>query len=172
MFYKYITDIAYITESGRKKNKQTRIWVSPKRKKGEVLALFWHFCESMAIASVYPSEIPTQLPGTITHPPALGDPASGSTCPNSSFSSCLSLTVAFPWLSLTLICSLLWNLASSSSSLVGNLARKFFVWVSHQNRQKNPLTGAHPYPHPQNECPPLCHIINKNFIDSFSEKHR
>ena len=42
MFYKYITDITYITESGRKKNKQPQTWVSPKCKKGKVWALFWH----------------------------------------------------------------------------------------------------------------------------------
>ena len=36
MFYKYTADITYITESGRKKNKQEQSWVSPKRKKGEV----------------------------------------------------------------------------------------------------------------------------------------
>ena len=39
MFYKYTIDITYITGSGRKKNKQERTWVvSPKFKKGEVLA--------------------------------------------------------------------------------------------------------------------------------------
>ena len=55
MFYKYITDITYITESVRKKNKQAWIWVSSKRKK-EVFALFWH---SVAIASMYLNEILT-----------------------------------------------------------------------------------------------------------------
>ena len=104
MFYKYTTDIRYITESRRKKNKQERIWVGPKRKKGEVLVLFWH---SVAIAGMYPKEIPTQLPGTLTHSLALADLASGSTSPNSR----LSLTVAFPWLSLTPICSLLRDVA-------------------------------------------------------------
>ena len=48
VFDKYTIDMRYITESGRK-NKQARTWVIPKRKKGEVLALFWH---SVAIASV------------------------------------------------------------------------------------------------------------------------
>ena len=42
-------------------------------------------------------------------------------------------------------------LSSSSSGLVGNLAHKPFAWVLHQNRQRNPLTVALPYP--QNECP-------------------
>ena len=103
---------------------------------------FWHF--SVAIVSVYPSEIPTQLLGTLTHPLALADLASGSTCPNSSLSSRLSLTVAFPCLSITPICSLLF---------VGNLAHKPFVWVLHQNRQRNPLTGTHQHPHPQKRMP-------------------
>ena len=53
MSYKYTTDIS---ESERKKNKQAWTGVSSKRKKGEVLALFWH---SVAIMSVYPNEIPT-----------------------------------------------------------------------------------------------------------------
>ena len=112
MFYKYTTDIAYITESGRKKNKQERTWVSFKCKKGEVLALFWH---SAAIASVYPNEIPTQLPGTLTHPlelqqPSLSDRRLSLTVTNSHL-----LTAPGPYLS------------SSSSGLVGNLARKPFV---------------------------------------------
>ena len=110
MFYKYATDIAHITESGRKKNKQARTWISPKRKKGEV---FWHFSgiyASIAIASLYPSEFPLQLPGTLTLPLTLADPLSGSTSTNSFFSSCLSLTVAFPRLLVALLCSLLWDL--------------------------------------------------------------
>ena len=111
MFYKYATDIAYITESGREKKKQTWTWVSPKLKEGEVLVLLWHFYASVAIASVYLSKIPTQLPGTLTHPLALADPASGSTGPNSSFSRCPSLAVTFPWMSLTPLSSLLWDLA-------------------------------------------------------------
>ena len=93
MFHKYTTDITYITESGRKKNKQERTWVSPKRKKREVLAIFWY---SVAIASVYLNEILTQLPGTLTHPLALVDLASRSTGPNSLLShNYLSLQVCF-----------------------------------------------------------------------------
>ena len=80
-------------------------------RRDKFLALFWGFCAPVAIASVYPSEIPTQLPGTLTHPLVLADPASWSTGPYSSFNSCLSMTVAFPWLSLTPVCSLLWDLA-------------------------------------------------------------
>ena len=69
-----------MTETGRKKNKQARVWVSPKCKKGEVLTLFWH---SVAIVSVYPSEIPTQVQGALTHSLALADLTYGSSGPNS-----------------------------------------------------------------------------------------
>ena len=75
-----IYNITYITKVERK-NKQARICISTKCKKGEVLALFWH---SVAIASMYWNEIPTQLPGTLTHSPALADMTSGFTSPNSS----------------------------------------------------------------------------------------
>ena len=158
MFYKYTTDITYITKSGRKKNKQERTWVSPKHKKGEVLALLWH---SVVIASVYLNEIPTQLPGMLTHPLVLADLAFGSSSPNSllhqpPFSNrCVSLIVTNSYL-LTVLGPCL---SLSSSSLIENLACQPFQWVLHQNRQMNLLTGAHPHPHPQNKCPPSCHTL-------------
>ena len=106
-----------------KKNKPARTWVSPKRKKGEVLALFKH---SMAIMSMYLNEIPTQLPGTLTRPLALAD-----LFQQSPLSDCrLSLTLT----NSSLLTALGPCLSSSSSSLIGNLVRKPFVWVSHQNR--------------------------------------
>ena len=156
MFYKYTTDIAYITESGRKKNKQERTWVSPKHKKGEVLALFWH---SVVIGSVYSNRIRTQLPGTLTHPLALSDRASGSSSPKFSLqqpplSNCrFSLTIT----NSSLLTALGPCRSSSSSGLVGNLVCKPFAWVSQKNKQRNPLTGTRPHPHSQNECPPSCH---------------
>ena len=159
MFYKYTTYITYITECRRKKNKQARTWVRPKCKKGKVLALFWH---SEAITSVYPNKIPTQLPGTMTHPLALVDLACGSTSPNNSLQQpplsdrYLSLIVTKSYL----ITALGLCFSSSSSGHIGNLARKPFVWVLRQNRQRNHLTGAHLPPHPQNECPPRCYIWN------------
>ena len=83
----------------------------------------------------------------------------GPQVPTPRFNSSLSLTVVFFWLWLTPICSALGPCFSSSSScLVGNLACKPFVWVSRQNRQRNPLTGARP--NPLNECLPKCHIRN------------
>ena len=147
MFYKYTTDITYITESGKKKNKQARTWVSPKRKKGEVLALFRH---SVAIMLVHPNKIPTQLPGLLTHPLTLADLF--QQLPLSEH--CLSLTVANSYL----LIALRPCLSLSFSDRIGNLVHKPFVWVSRQNRRRNPLTSTHP--HPQNECPPLCPIWN------------
>ena len=110
---------------------------------------------SVAIVSVSPNEILTQLPGMLTLPLVLADLASGSTSPNSSLQQPphsdhrLSLTVANSYL----LTALGPCLSLSNSSLIGNLVLKPLVWVSHQNRQRNPLTGTHPH----NECPPLCH---------------
>ena len=56
------------------------------------------------------------------------------------FSSCLSLTITFPWLELTLVCWLLWDLAFPRLLPV---SLKRFVWVFRQKIQRNPLTGAH-----------------------------
>ena len=92
IFYKYTTGLTYINENGRKKNKPERTWVSPKRKKGEVLALFWH---SVANASEYPNEIPIPLSGTLTHHLTLANLAFWSTNPISSLQQPpFSLTVA------------------------------------------------------------------------------
>ena len=43
LFYKHTTDTTYIIESGRKKNKLARTWVSSNPKNGEALALFCVF---------------------------------------------------------------------------------------------------------------------------------
>ena len=60
----------------------------------------------------------------------------------------------YPVLS-ALFCS--WTfLPSSSSGLVGNLARKPFVWVLRQNKQRDPLIGT--YTH-RNVCNPSCHTL-------------
>ena len=81
---------------------------------------------------MYLSKIPTQVPGTLTRPLALADLASGSTNPYSSFSSCLSMTVAFFWLPLTPICSLLWDLVFPR-----------LLPVSLEILRTNPLCGFH-----------------------------
>ena len=79
----------HIQPSGwKKKNKHARTWFSSKRKKEKFLTLSGGFLWS--IASVYPSEIPTQLRGTLTHPLTLANPGFGSTDPSSSLSSRLS----------------------------------------------------------------------------------
>ena len=121
------------------------------------------------MANVYSSEIPTKSSGTLTHPLTLAIPATG---PNSR----LSATVGFPrllptalsyWLPWSVDCPVLLTalfcsgtfLPSSSSGLVGNLARKPFVWVSRQNWQRDPLTGTHSLTHNhthKNECPTSC----------------
>ena len=119
------------------------------------MALFWHF---EVIASAYTNEIPTLLRGTLTHPfvlliwtlgPQVQTLPSAATCLWSS-----------PFLDSYLMTAL-GSCLFSSSSLIGNLPCKPFVWVLCQNRQRNPLTGAHPHPHPQNECPPSCQTMHK-----------
>ena len=124
----------------RRSNKHGLVLAPSARKK--LVTLLCGFL--WAIASVYPSEIPTQSPGTLTHPLALADPASESIGPNSSRRSCLSLSITFPRLLLTALGPCL---PSSSSGLAGNLARKPFVWISRQNEQRNPLTNTHSHPH-------------------------
>ena len=133
-----------------KKNKQAQTWVSSKRKKGEVFDTFlW------AIANMYPSEIPTQPPETLAHPLALADLASEFTGPSSLLSSCLSLTVTFPWLLLT---ALRPCLSLSSSALLGNITCKPFELVLRQT-DKGILWQALTHTH-RNECtyivPQLC----------------
>ena len=132
-------------ERGRKENKQTRIWFSSKPKKGVVCDNFAELSAHLwANASVYSGEIPTKLPGTLTHPLMLANAASESTGP----SSCsLLFTASFCRLPPSVDCPVL-SLPSSSGP-VGDLARKPFVWVSHKNRQRDPLPGTHPHPHTQ-----------------------
>ena len=57
MFYKHAADTKYTTESGRKKNKQERTRVSPKRKKGEVFDTFLTFYSSVSVTSVYSNKM-------------------------------------------------------------------------------------------------------------------
>ena len=117
------------------------------------------FCASVAIASVYSSEIPKQPPGTLTHPLALANLASESIGSNSSLGSRLSLTIAFPWLSLTALGPCL---PSYFSSLVGNLACKPIVWVLHQ-KDKGILWLALALTH-KKECHPSGHITMTSYL--------
>ena len=116
---------------------------------------------------MYPSEIPTQPPGTLTYPLALSDLAFESTDPSSSLGSRLSPISIDPFLLLTPLepC-----LPSSSSGLAGNLARKPFAWVSHQNRQWIPLTDNHSVPQkriphivPHSSHPYPCQLFTINY---------
>ena len=143
-------------EGGSKENKQTRSWASSKCKKGDFVTLL---CSSPCIASVYSSEIPTKSPGMLMLT------ALSCRLPCSVHFSVLHLSldcrlpptfVRYPFLSTDLFFLLTDSgtfLPSYSSGLVGDLARKPFVWVSRQNRQRNLLTGT--YPHPQKWMPPI-----------------
>ena len=149
-------------EGGRKENKQTRTWVSSKRKKGEDCDTFLAFFELSRVC------IRAKFPRMLTHPLTLANPAltpqvltlavACSLLPTALFCPLLC-SASFSWLSASpdfcrLPCSLPWSLlstsvdsrtflSSSSSGLVGNLTPK----------QKNLLTDT--YPH--NEYPTSCH---------------
>ena len=112
MFYKYTTDITYITESGRKKNKQAWIWVvSPKRKKGQVLALFWHSVHPWLSRACIQTKFPHSYQERWIILSRWLTWLLGPQVPTPRFSRRLFLTVTFPWLSLTPICWLHWELA-------------------------------------------------------------
>ena len=96
-------------------------------------------------------EIPTKPPGTLTQPLTLANLASGSTGRNC----CSLLLTSVDWFLLltALFSSALWPCLTSCSGLVGDHARKHFLWVSSKNRQKN-LTSALLYT--RKECPTSC----------------
>ena len=112
---------------------------------------------------MYLSKIPTKPLGMLTHLLTLANPAWVHR--PSSYS--LLLIALFSGL----VCSLPWSLQFPSldcllfssgtflplsSGLVGNLTRKPFMWVSHQNRQRDPLTGTHTHTQ-RNKCHPSHH---------------
>ena len=160
MLYKHTTDTAYITEGGRKKNKQARTWVSSKCKKKEK---FWHFSvvfsASVAIGSVYPSKILTQPPGTLTHSLTLADLASESTGPYSSLSNHLSLTVTFPQLLLTP--SLL---LTTLGPCMQDLCVGFVPKQIKESSDWHSPTETNPPP------PPLCHKTKNIYIHKYRLK--
>ena len=143
----------------KKKNKQSRAWVSARMEKSVTL-----LCILWANASVYSNETPTKPLGLLTHFLALVNPASSNVFLDRQLPQLLS-TGLFSWL----VCSAHFPrllcpadcltrafLPSSSSSLVGDLARKPFLWASRQNRQRNLLTGTYTHTH-RNECHRSCH---------------
>ena len=123
----------------------------------------WHFPSILwAITSVNSSEIPTRPLRMLTHLLTLANSASQSTGSSShlsrlsaspDFCRLLSPVDCAVLLLTGLFCSLLgpsFPRPLGKSRLVGNLARKPFVWISRQNRQRNLLTGTYPpneYPH-------------------------
>ena len=125
---------------------------------------------------VHLSEIPTKPPGMLTHILTLANPVSQSTGssshlsrPSASPDFCRLLSpVDYPVLSTALVSSASSSVLprtfppSSSSGRVGGLELMPFVWVSHQNRQRNLLTGT--YQHPHSEWATLCHIILKTYM--------
>ena len=149
-----------------KKNKQARTWISSKCKKEEVCDTFMRFSVHLAIGSVYPTEIPIQPLGTLTHPLTLAELACESIGPNCSLSIRLFSDRRLPRTSVS--CLLLLTvlgpcLPLSSSSLARNLTRKPYVWVSCQKNQRNPLTECI---HRATEfrVPLHCHYFQINFV--------
>ena len=158
-------------EGGGKENKQTWTWVSSKRKKGEVCNTFVLLSVHLwASTSMYSNEIPAKPPGTLTLSRwptwPLGPQVLAVTCT-------LLLTSLFYWLPSSVLlsaffCSVLWPcLPYLSSGLVGNLARKPFVCVSRQNRQRGLLSGTYSHTH-RNECHPSCHKWSNSSISNNS----
>ena len=127
-----IQDITYITE-WEKKNKQHGFGLALSVKRENSFSLLW---QSVAIESEYPMKVPHSyqerwlilsrwliwlLSSQVPTPPS----AAASLWPS------LFLIIANSYL-----LTALWPcLFSSSSSLVGNLARKPFVWPSRQNKE-------------------------------------
>ena len=155
MLYKHTTDATYIIENGRKKNKQAQTWVNSKHKKGEVWALL---CGFLCIYG-YHERVSVWNSHTVTRN---ADSSSRVGWPGFwvhrfqllawqlPFSDChFFLTVANSFLLFTALGPCL---SLSSSGLIGNLAHKPFVWVSCQNRQRNPLTGTHLHPQKWMPC--------------------
>ena len=131
-----------------KKNKQARTWVSSKRKKWKVFDTFLAFCASVG----YRERVSERNSNTATRNADLSSrvgwpcfwvhrshlfaeqlPFFNRHSSPTSVDCLLPLTAPRPCL------------PSSSSVLVGNLANKLFVWVSRQNRLRNPLIGTHPH---------------------------
>ena len=97
----------------------------------------------------------------LTHPLTLAKPAQSPQVLTLAVACTLLLTaLSCSLLPTALVCSLFLTdtgtfLPSSSSGLVGDLAHKPFVWLSRQNRQRDPLTSIHTH---RNECHTSYHI--------------
>ena len=80
----------------------------------------------------------------------------------------LLLTASFSWLPLSCRLSFSgltsradWSLGPSFPRLVGNFARRTFVWGSRQNRKRDSLTGTHIH---RNRCHRWCHTRVLNHL--------
>ena len=135
---------------GWKNREQTRTWVSSKRRKGAVCYTFPAFCASVSYRERVFERNSHKAHRNADSSPHVGQPGLWVHRPSSS-SLLLSSVVCF-----LLFCSGSF-LHSSSPGLIGNLARMPFVWVSRQNRQRDPRTGIHTH---RNKYHPSCHSIN------------
>ena len=142
-------ETTYTTERvEEKKNIQARTWVSSKCKKGGVLALF---CSFLCICGLSRAFIWVKFPHNHQEhwlilsrwPTQPLGPQVLAPCLTAAFLSLLP-SFDFCW-QLSSVDSLGPCLPLSSSSLIGNFMQKPFVWVSCQNKQRNPLTGTHPH---------------------------
>ena len=123
----------------------------------------------MAIVSVYLNEIPIQLPGTLIHPLALADLASGSTSPNSSLQQPpfsdrrISLIVANSYL----FCSGTLSFLVFFRSRRKSRPQALYVGFA-PKRTKESSNGTHSHPHTQNEWPPSCYtssfFVNNHLV--------
>ena len=147
-------DTTNTTETGIKKNKQAWTWVSSKRKKGEVLAVFYGFLRICGYRKHVSKRNSHTATGNTDSSSCIGWPgfwvhrSQLLTQQLPFFDGCLSLTVVNFFLLLTALGPCL---SSSSSSLVGNLTHPLCEFRA-KNRQRNLLTGTHP--HPQKWIPP------------------
>ena len=132
----------------KKKNKKLRAWVSSMCKRGEVCDTFVQlFVHLLVIAGVYLLETSTKPLGMLTHFLTFVNPASvGQQVLAVAFLTSVDWSPLFLTLISWLTCSVDWSLGPfflRPSGIVGNLARKPFVCVSCQNKQRNSLTGTH-----------------------------
>ena len=154
--YGYTKHYIHNREFGRKENEQSWTWVSSKRKKGEICNTFLAFCalSRACILVILPqshqecwlifSHWPTRPESTYSSSRLLS-PADWIDLPpylDCRFLHFCRLSSSLPWALLSTSVDSRTFLLSSPSGLVGNLAHKLFVLVSHQNGQRNLLTGT------------------------------
>ena len=138
-----------------KENKQ-----APRERREKFMILLYGFL--WATANMYPSEIPTQTPGTLTYTLVWVDLASESTGPSSSLSSRLSLTVASLRLLLTAFFRSLLCFLHHPETLLSLVFFRSFrqssakgLCVSFAPKQTKGFSDWHPHPHPQKRMLPI-----------------